>query len=109
MKLRLPVISGRLVVSAAILAVAASALRPAAASPGNAVPITPDARTVIHVLNRIGFGAAPGDIERVQKMGLDAYIDLQLHPERLPDEAVQARLAAFTTISMSTHDLATKI
>jgi hypothetical protein len=42
---------------------------------GNAIPAKPDARTVLHVLNRIGFGARPGDLERVQQMGVAAYID----------------------------------
>ena len=41
----------------------------------SAVPPKPDDRTIVHVLNRIGFGAAPGDIERVRSMGLAVYID----------------------------------
>ena len=47
-----------------------------------------DARTVVHVLNRVGFGPAPGDVERVQRAGVDAYIAEQLMPSRLPDEAL---------------------
>ena len=39
---------------------------------------------VIHVLNRLSYGPRPGDIERVQEMGIDAYVETQLHPERLP-------------------------
>ena len=34
-----------------------------------------DERTIAHVLNRIGFGPRPGDIERVGRMGLEAYIE----------------------------------
>jgi len=75
---------------------------------GSAIPATSDARTVLHVLNRIGFGARPGDLERVQQMGLAAYIDQQLHPERLADAELNARLADFTTLSMSTRELADK-
>ncbi|MBS1144327.1 MAG: hypothetical protein H6R14_1733 [Proteobacteria bacterium] len=41
-----------------------------------------DAET-LHVLNRLGFGPAPGDLARVRQMGVAAYIDEQLHPERL--------------------------
>ena len=50
---------------------------------------------IAHVLNRVAFGPAPGDVDRVRRMGIDAYIDEQLHPERIPvDPALQARLAA---------------
>ena len=51
-----------------------------AAQRENAVPAKADARTITHVLNRIGFGPRPGDVERVQQMGLPAYIDQQLNP-----------------------------
>src|SRR5262245_45461777 len=74
----------------------------------SAVPSKPDDRTVLHVLNRVGFGARPGDIERVQKTGLAAYIDQQLNPDRIPDTALEARLASFTTLTMSTRELSDK-
>src|SRR4026208_1352815 len=67
-----------------------------------------DDKTIIHVLNRIGFGPRPGDVERVQEMGLASYIDQQLHPERIADEALNARLADFTTLTMSTRELSEK-
>jgi uncharacterized protein (DUF1800 family) len=38
---------------------------------------------VAHVLNRVAFGPRPGDVERVRRIGVDAYIDEQLHPERI--------------------------
>ncbi|HET7220663.1 MAG TPA: DUF1800 domain-containing protein [Vicinamibacterales bacterium] len=72
------------------------------------VPARSDDRTIVHVLNRIGFGPVPGDVERVRRVGLQAYIEQQLTPERIPDERAQARLAALTTLSKSTRDLATE-
>jgi uncharacterized protein (DUF1800 family) len=72
----------------------------------SAVPQKPDTRTIVHVLNRIGFGTAPGDIERVRALGLAAYIDQQLHPERIDDGELAARLAAFDTLSKSTEEMA---
>ncbi len=72
----------------------------------SAVPQKPDDRTIVHVLNRIGFGAAPGDIERVRALGLAAYIDQQLQPERIDDSELAARLAAFDTLSKSTEEMA---
>ena len=65
-----------------------------------------DGRTIDHVLNRIGFGARPGDVDRVRAMGLDRYIDLQLHPERIPDSALAARLASLSSIAMSSREIA---
>jgi uncharacterized protein (DUF1800 family) len=81
---------------------------PISAQRAGAVPAKADARTIEHVLNRIGFGARPGDVERVQQIGLGAYINQQLSPERVPDVDLNARLADFETLSMSTHDLAEK-
>ena len=37
----------------------------------------------LHVLNRLAFGPAPGDLDRVTQMGVHAWIAEQLHPERL--------------------------
>jgi uncharacterized protein (DUF1800 family) len=65
-----------------------------------------DDRTAIHVLNRLGFGPTPTAIERVKRMGVRAYIEGQLHPERIDGGAMTARLAGFTTVTKSTRDLA---
>jgi len=60
----------------------------------------------LHVLNRLAFGPAPGDIERVTAMGVDRYIDEQLHPERLPEPAaLQQRLAALDSPQRSQAEL----
>ena len=58
------------------------------------------------MLNRIGFGPRPGDLSRVGAIGLDTYIDQQLHPERIADEAVEERLAALTSLAISTQSFA---
>src|ERR1700722_3523736 len=58
-----------------------------------------------HALNRLTFGPRPGDIERVTAMGVDAWIDLQMHPEKRSDSAVDARLASFRTLRMSSHQM----
>ena len=60
---------------------------------------------VIHVLNRIGFGPRPGDIERVKAMGVEAYIEQQLHPERIPDPLVDEKLATFSSLKMGPEQL----
>ena len=76
-----------------------------ASAPDSAVPSKPDDKTVVHVLNRMGFGPRPGDVERVKAIGLEKYIDQQLHPERIPDEDMSARLAGLETPGLSTRVL----
>jgi uncharacterized protein (DUF1800 family) len=59
----------------------------------------------IHVLNRLGFGPRPGDIERVKAMGVDAYIAEQLYPERLLDRVADEKLSALTTLKMTSEQI----
>ena len=54
-----------------------------------------------HALNRLGYGPRPGDIERIKQMGLEKWIDLQLHPERLDDSRLQARLQQFRVLGLT--------
>jgi uncharacterized protein (DUF1800 family) len=55
-----------------------------------------DARSIAHALDRLAFGARPGEVERIRELGLAAWIDAQLHPERIPNSALQHRIAPFT-------------
>jgi uncharacterized protein (DUF1800 family) len=93
-------------VAPAILLTAVVAAPLGADKAKSAVPQNPDDRTIVHVLNRIGFGARPGDVERVRQVGLRNYIDQQLRPERISDSAVNARLAGFETLDKSSRDIA---
>lgn len=58
-----------------------------------------------HALNRLTFGARPGDLERITTMGLDKWIDQQLHPERINDGALESRLVPFRTLRMDTRQI----
>lgn len=86
--------------------VAALVLGVAATPSGQAAIPQADTATVVHVLNRLGYGPRPGDVERVKQMGLAAYIEQQLHPDRIANPLVDRRLAAFPTIHLSTADIA---
>jgi uncharacterized protein (DUF1800 family) len=66
----------------------------------------PDRRTVLHLVNRAGFGPRPGDLDRVQAMGLAAYIDQQLHPEQLGDLPAESQLAALTDLDVGPQSFA---
>ena len=63
-------------------------------------------QAIVHVLNRIGFGPRPGDVEKVRTIGLQRYIDEQLRPERLADTSMNARLRGLTTIGLSAGEIA---
>src|SRR6185437_1092180 len=51
-----------------------------------------------HALNRLAYGPRPGDVERVRRMGLAAYIDGQLDPRRIADPALEQALAAYPVL-----------
>ncbi len=60
---------------------------------------------ILHVLNRLGYGPRPGDLERVKAMGLAVYIQQQLFPETIPDPEVERQLKGFPTLTMTTAQL----
>ncbi len=60
---------------------------------------------VHHVLNRLAFGARPGDVEAVRAMGVDAWIDRQLYPERIADAATEQFVSRFTSLSKTGEQL----
>ncbi len=57
---------------------------------------------VLHALDRLTFGPRPGDVEAVKRMGLKKWIDLQLHPERIPEDSyLEAKLAPLESLNMT--------
>ena len=51
------------------------------------------------------FGPRPGDVELVQKMGIDKYLEQQLHPEKIPDSGIEDRLASLPSLHMSIPEI----
>jgi uncharacterized protein (DUF1800 family) len=64
----------------------------------------PKARAV-HILNRIGFGPRPGEIDRVLLRGAERYIEDQLFPEDIDDRAAEDRVATLSSWSASIAEL----
>jgi uncharacterized protein (DUF1800 family) len=60
---------------------------------------------VVHALNRLTFGPRPGEVDRVSAMGLQKWIDQQLNPDKISDNAVETRLAQYRTLRMSNKEL----
>ena len=71
------------------------------------LPITEltEDEAALHALNRLAYGPRPGDVERVKQMGLEKWVDLQLHPERIDDSALDSRLQQYPAINMSAEQL----
>ena len=69
-----------------------------------AAPLTQEQRA-IHALNRLTFGPRPGDLDHVLEVGIDKWIDEQLHPESIDDSALNARLDPLRTLKMSPKEL----
>lgn len=61
---------------------------------------------VTHLLDRVTFGARPGDVERVTKLGWEKYLDEQLRPERISDQVVEQKLKSIESIHLSSAELA---
>src|SRR5947207_11632332 len=61
----------------------------------------PTDKQIIHVLNRLTFGPRPGDVDHVRRLGVDKWIDLQLHPDRITEDAIlETRLTALKTLQL---------
>lgn len=93
--------------AALLTTMVAPALTLAADTRRTGKPLTDDQK-ILHVLNRLGFGARPGDVERVRSIGLQKYIDQQLNPSTIDDAVAENKVKNMDTVSMSTSDLFAK-
>src|SRR5271166_4503751 len=62
-------------------------------------------KRALHALDRLTLGPCPGDVQTVAAMGVDKWIDIQLHPEKIDNSALQARLAGYRTLEMSSREM----
>ncbi|HJR08589.1 MAG TPA: DUF1800 domain-containing protein [Pyrinomonadaceae bacterium] len=74
------------------------------ASSSKSARLSEDQR-IVHILSRLGFGARPGDVERVRKIGLERYVEQQLAPEGIEDAAAEAKLSGLSSYRMTTAEL----
>ncbi len=57
---------------------------------------------VLHALDRLSFGPSPGEAARVKKIGLKKWLDLQLHPDRIPENRdLEAKLQPLESLGMT--------
>jgi uncharacterized protein (DUF1800 family) len=65
-----------------------------------------DEQQALHALNRLTFGARPGDLDEIHRIGLQSWIDRQLHPSDIPENPMlEARLQPLDTLRMDAKDL----
>jgi uncharacterized protein (DUF1800 family) len=62
-------------------------------------------QAILHALNRLGYGPRPGDMERVRQMGLEKWVEQQLHPESIDDHALDERLQQYPTLHTTSKKL----
>ncbi|MEK6301700.1 MAG: DUF1800 family protein [Acidobacteriota bacterium] len=77
---------------------------PVVAIKGKPARLTEDQK-LLHLLNRVTFGPRPGDIERVKRMGIAAFLDEQLHPDSIDDSQLENRIAVLPTQRMTSAEL----
>ncbi len=63
---------------------------------------------IIHVLNRLGFGARPGDVEKVRAIGLQKYIDQQIDGVTIEDTTAESKVKDIEIFKMSTAEVFAK-
>jgi uncharacterized protein (DUF1800 family) len=62
-------------------------------------------QAIMHAMNRLGYGPRPGDVERIRKMGLEKWVDQQLHPDSIDDSALDQRLQRYPTLNLPAKKL----
>src|SRR4051812_25657776 len=59
----------------------------------------PADQQIIHALNRLAYGPRPGDVQKVRAIGLDKWIDQQLHPEKIDDSSLDEFMKHYSTLN----------
>jgi uncharacterized protein (DUF1800 family) len=66
----------------------------------------PPDQQIVHALNRLTFGPMPGEVEVVRRIGLNKWIELQLHPDQIPENpALDSKLKPLATLQMGLADV----
>ncbi|HVH67150.1 MAG TPA: DUF1800 domain-containing protein [Gemmatimonadales bacterium] len=69
-------------------------------------PVLTPRDSALHALNRLAYGPRPGEVERVFSEGVTHWIDRQLSPEKIDDDALAGREREFRILGYDRGDLA---
>ncbi|HEX7229000.1 MAG TPA: DUF1800 domain-containing protein [Candidatus Binatia bacterium] len=67
-------------------------------------PLTAEQKS-IHFLNRTSFGVTRDTVQRVNQIGISAFLDEQLEPEKISDQSVEEKVSALKTIRLNSGEL----
>src|SRR5881628_2398874 len=102
------------IISAALLSVAPFGLSAQKSGAKKQTPVViarsdvrelPADQQIIQALNRLTFGAKPGAAPKVRAIGLDNWIDQQLHPDKINDDAMNAFVSRYSALNQNQSDL----
>ncbi|HJS44355.1 MAG TPA: DUF1800 domain-containing protein, partial [Gemmatimonadales bacterium] len=62
--------------------------------------------SAFHALNRLAYGARPGEVDLVARVGVMRWIDRQLDPDRIDDKTIEQRERSFKILKYDREDLA---
>lgn len=82
---------------------AASSARPATASQPVPTPLN-DEDLALHVARRASFGATPALLEEIRALGIDGWIERQLQPSEVPDDAVEEKVRRLRNLERDPAD-----
>ena len=64
-----------------------------------------DTARAVHLLQRATYGPRPEDLAAVLDLGRGGWLERQLHPERIDDSELEARLSSFPAARMTVPEL----
>src|SRR5215831_7032315 len=63
-------------------------------------------KQAVHALNRLTFGPRPGEVEQVRRLGVEKWINQQLHPEQIAENpALETKLQPLGTLQLPTWQI----
>ena len=61
---------------------------------------------IVQALNRLTFGPRPGDVDEVRKIGVEKWIEQQLHPDQIPENPdLKPKLEVLDSLHMNSGEI----
>src|SRR5204862_4685375 len=73
------------------------------------VPALTPRDSAFHALNRLAYGARPGEADSVARLGVMRWIERQLEPDRIDDSRLAERARQFKILDYDRAELARRL